>query len=83
MSPFSGPVLLAAALISSPALWAALVDGTMSPEVAFTRYLLCAGLVWAGFAVLAMLVGPPPRPAPTEASDSSEGSASSAAESVH
>jgi hypothetical protein len=64
VSPFSGPVLLAAALISSPALWAALVDGTLSPEVAFTRYLLCAGLVWAGFAVLAMLIGPPPRPTP-------------------
>jgi hypothetical protein len=72
MSPFSGPVLLAAALISSPALWAALVDGTLSPEVAFTRYLLCAGLVWAGFAVVAMLIGPAPRPAPTEDADAPE-----------
>jgi hypothetical protein len=69
VSPFSGPVLLAAALISSPALWAALVDGTLSPEAAFTRYLVCAGLVWAGFAVLAMLIGPPPRPTVPEASD--------------
>jgi hypothetical protein len=69
VSPFSGPVLLAAALISSPALWAALVDGTLSPEVAFTRYLLCAGLVWAGFAVLAMLIGPPPRPTLADPAD--------------
>ena len=62
MSPFSGPVLLAAALVSSPALWAALVDQTMSPETAFVRYVVCVGLCWVAFAVFALLVGPAPRP---------------------
>lgn len=62
MSPVSGPVLVGAAIVSSPALWAALVDGTMSPETAFVRYFICVGLCWVAFAIFAMLVGPPPRP---------------------
>ena len=64
MSPVSGPVLLGAALVSSPALWAAVVDQTMSLETAFVRYLVCVGLCWAAFAVFAMLVGPAPVPPP-------------------
>ncbi len=62
MSPLSGPVLAGAALVSSPALWAALVDQTMDPPAAFVRYLVCVGLCWAAFAFFGMLVGPAPRP---------------------
>jgi hypothetical protein len=62
VSPLSAPVLVGAALVSSPALWAAMVDQTMSPETAFVRYLVCVGLCWAALAVFAMLVGPTPVP---------------------
>ena len=40
---------------SAFAMWMFTLDGLI---------MLCAGLVWAGFAVLAMLIGPPPRPTP-------------------
>jgi hypothetical protein len=66
MSPLSSPVLVGAALVSSPALWAAFVEGSTSPETALVRYLICAGLCWAAFAFFSMLVGPPPRPVPAE-----------------
>ena len=74
VSPLSGPVLASAALVSSPALWAALVDQTMSPETAFVRYLVCVGLVWAAFSAFAMLVGPAPHwsAEPTAASSMQE-----------
>jgi hypothetical protein len=60
VSPFSAPVLGGAALISAPALWGAWV-GTTSVQTALLRYLVCAVLVWAGLAVVSMLVGPAPR----------------------
>jgi len=62
MSPLSAPVLVGAAVVASPALWAAMVEGSMTAETALVRYLVCVGLCWAAFAVLAMLVGPPPAP---------------------
>lgn len=62
MSPFSAPVLVGAALVSSPALWNAL-QGTGSPEVALSRYLVSVVLCWMALAVVAFAVGP----APTEA----------------
>ena len=39
MSPFSAPVLVGAALVSSPALWNVL-QGDSPPEVALSRYLV-------------------------------------------
>ena len=60
MSPFSAPVLGGAAVISAPALWGAWV-GTTSIQTALLRYLVCAALVWAGLAVVSLLVGPAPR----------------------
>jgi hypothetical protein len=60
VSPFSAPVLGGAAVISAPALWGAWV-GTTSIQTALLRYLVCALLVWAGLAVVSMLVGPAPR----------------------
>ena len=58
------PVLLGAALLSSPALWRALVEDTGSPTVALTRFLVCGVLCWVALSVVAMLVGPPPRRTP-------------------
>lgn len=50
--PLNGLVLGAAALVSSPALWAGFVDGTMPVDVALTRFLLAVGVCWAGLSVL-------------------------------
>jgi hypothetical protein len=61
MSPLSFPVLGCAAVMSSPALYGAFVDGTTTPETALLRFLICAALCWAGFSALTSLVGPPPR----------------------
>jgi hypothetical protein len=61
------PVLGGAALVSSPALWRALVEGTTTTEVALTRYLVSVAICWAVLAFVAMLVGPAPRPEPAEA----------------
>ena len=60
----SAPVLLGAALVSSPALWRGLA-GEGSPTVAMTRFLVSIGLCWVGLSVVAALVGPPPRPEPS------------------
>lgn len=59
----SAPVLLGAMLVSSPALWRGLVDGG-SASVALTRFLVSIGLCWVALSVVAVLVGPPPRPEP-------------------
>ncbi len=55
MSPFSWPVLLGTLLVGSPALYAAQVAGTLSPDVALVRLLLCALGVWAVCSVVASL----------------------------
>jgi hypothetical protein len=55
VSPLSWPVLAGAALIGSPALWAAYVSGTLSPDVAALRLAVCVLITWAGLSVLAAL----------------------------
>jgi hypothetical protein len=55
MNPFSWPVLLGTLLVGSPALYAAQVAGTLSPDVALVRLLLCAAGVWAVCSVVASL----------------------------
>jgi hypothetical protein len=67
MSPLSLPVLGGAAVMSSPALYGAFVDGTTTMETALTRFLICAVLCWVAFSALTSLVGPPPRVAATHA----------------
>jgi hypothetical protein len=69
VSPLSLPVLGGAALVSSPALWRALVEGTASTEVALTRYLVSVVICWAVLAFVTMLVGPAPQPQPEAATD--------------
>jgi hypothetical protein len=69
MSPLSLPVLGGAAVMSSPALYGALVDGTTTMETAMTRFLICAVLCWVALSALGSLVGPPPRVVHTDAAD--------------
>ncbi len=55
MSPLSWPVLAGAALIGSPALWAACVSGTLSSDVAALRLGLCLLMTWGALSVFAAL----------------------------
>ena len=56
MSPLSWPVLVGTLAVSSPALYAAQVSGTLSPDVALVRLLICMGGVWLVCSVVASLV---------------------------
>ena len=62
IGPLSLPVLGTALLVSSPALYRALVLGTTPPLVGLSRFLVAVLVSWAAFGLLAMLVGPPPSP---------------------
>lgn len=55
MTPFSWPVLVGAAVVASPALWAAGVAGTLSPDVALVRVVLCILGIWAALSVIGSL----------------------------
>lgn len=55
MSPLSWPVLTGAALVGSPAIWAASVTGTLSPDVALVRLLICMAGVWMALSIVASL----------------------------
>ena len=55
MSPFSWPVVLGTLLVGSPALWAAQVSGTLSPDVALMRLAVCLGGVWVALSAVALL----------------------------
>jgi hypothetical protein len=63
MSPFSMPVLAGAAVLSSPALYRAFVEGSGSVEMALTRYLVAVAVCWALLALVVALVGPAPQAA--------------------
>ena len=56
VNPLSGLVLGSGALLASPALWAAFVDGTMSMETAVVRFAVAVLVSWIGFSLLASLV---------------------------
>lgn len=58
MSPTSGPTLGAAALLSAPALWSALVTGTHPLADALLHFLAAVMACWCGTELLAALVGP-------------------------
>ena len=64
MSPLSSGVLGAATLVSSPALWLALVDRTLPLDVALTRYLVAVVLCWAALSLVAAWAFPDPRAVP-------------------
>lgn len=61
MSPLSGKVIGAATLVSSPALWLALVDRTLPLDVALTRYLVALVLCWAALSLVATWAFPDAR----------------------
>jgi hypothetical protein len=61
MSPLSPSGLGAATLVSSPALWLALVDRTLPLDVALTRYLVALVLCWAALSLVATWAFPDPR----------------------
>jgi preprotein translocase subunit SecG len=56
VSPLSWPVLLGTLLVASPALYAAQVSGTLSPDVALVRVLICMAGVWLVCSIVASLV---------------------------
>ncbi|NYG57054.1 hypothetical protein [Nocardioides perillae] len=58
MSPLNGTVLLAAAVVASPALYGGFVGGTMPTDTALTRYLVAVGACWVLFSVMVELVLP-------------------------
>ena len=60
MSVLRLEVLLGAALLASPALWAALVEHRMTLEAALVRYLLAVVLCAVGVTVLRALLEPRP-----------------------
>ncbi|MCW2772440.1 MAG: hypothetical protein JWN91_766 [Nocardioides sp.] len=55
MNPLSWPVLVGTLLVGSPALWASQVDGTLSPDVALVRLLVCAVGVWVAVSLVVEL----------------------------
>ncbi len=57
MSPLSWPVATGALLLGSPALWAALVDGTLSLDSALLRVALCGLATWAALSAAVSLSG--------------------------
>ena len=56
MSPLSWPVVIGTLVVGSPALYAAQVSGTLSPDVALVRLLICMAGVWLACSVVASLV---------------------------
>ena len=56
MSPMSWPVVTGTLAVGSPALYAAQVSGTLSPDVALVRLLICMAGVWLVCTVVASLV---------------------------
>jgi hypothetical protein len=67
MHLFSAPVLLGAALISSPALWSGFV-GQAPLQVGLSRYLVAVAVSWGALSLVATLIGPA-RPPAAEAAD--------------
>jgi len=55
MSPVSWPVIAATLLLGAPAIWAAGVDGTLSPDVAVLRVGLCLLAAWAALSLATSL----------------------------
>jgi len=58
MIPLSGGVLVAAAIVASPALWLSLVEQTMPIDVALTRYFIVLGIAWVALSLLADFLTP-------------------------
>lgn len=74
MMPLSGWVLALAAILTSPALWSGLVEGTLPLDVTLTRYLLAAGATWLVLSMVADLIWPStPQPVLREQAETEQG----------
>lgn len=62
MRMLSAPVLGAAVLASSPALYQGLVTQTVPLELAASRFAVALVIAWLAISAVAMLVGEPPKP---------------------
>lgn len=62
MRMLSAPVLLGAALASSPALYQGFVTQTVPVELAATRFAVALVIAWVAMSAVAMLIGEPPKP---------------------
>lgn len=62
MNLISVPVVGAAGVCASPALYQAVVTGRVPLETALARYLVALVLCWLAISLVAALVGEPPRP---------------------
>lgn len=56
MSPFSGTVLVSAAVIASPALYQGFVTDVMPTEIAAVRYLVAVLICWAAISLATELL---------------------------
>ena len=63
-TPLSGWVLVGGAVIASPALKEALVDGTMPMAVAGVRLAVAMAVVWVGVSMLQWLLSRTAEPEP-------------------
>lgn len=68
MRMLSAPVLLGAALASSPALYQGFVTQTVPVEQAATRFAVALVIAWVAMSAVAMLIGEPPQPEAEEPS---------------
>ena len=55
-SPLSGLVLGSGAVLASPALWAAFVEGTLSMQTAAVRLGVAVLVAWIGFSLFGTLL---------------------------
>ena len=62
MRMLSAPVLLGAAIASSPALYQGFVTQTVPLEQAGGRFAVALVLAWVAISAVAMMVGEPPKP---------------------
>lgn len=62
ISPVSGIVLLSAGVVASPALYGAIVDGTVSLDTAVIRYLVIVLIAWACLSLVSTYAWAPAKP---------------------
>ena len=65
-SPLSPTVLALGALVSSPALMASLVDGTLPVETGLLRFAIACAVAWVGLVLLDTLLHSTSAPAAKE-----------------
>jgi hypothetical protein len=78
MSPLSPSVLGATTLVTSPALWLALVDRSLPLDVALTRYLVALAVCWAALSLVATWAFPDPGSVETRPQQSADDAESAA-----